>query len=119
MTPVRLSSLVPSETELDAAKTSILAEFASECTFGDLEEAIGNVLDESQQQVMLAAVKRLYAGNSLDVIDHIIIGALVVEAFRRHVEKWAGYQLSSYIEGYQTSKAEELQERGVQVEWAL
>lgn len=118
MQPVYLSSLKPSEAEIDEEERAARAKLIEETTFGELEEAIGNLLEERQQEQIIEACRRLIGGNALHTVDHIVIGALVAEAFRRHVEKYAKLDMAKFLESYQIGKAEELREQGIDVDWA-
>lgn len=120
MNPIPISSLEPSESEIKSARLDIRKRYAVDCEFGDVLEAIGERLDDIKQVVLLETIKRSYAaGANPDTVDHLVIAALVMEAFRLHVEKWAEREVSSYVDGYAVGKAEELREQGRTVDWAL
>lgn len=118
MPGIKLSQLRPTETEIDMIRVAARKNFAEACSFGDLEEALGNDLHESSQGKLLELVKKMTAGNG-DIHDAFGIAAIMTTAFSNHVNKYAELDVTRYIDHYADSKAEELREQGRMVEaWA-
>jgi|GEM_PF-4435738 len=122
--PIPLSSLRPTEAEIEAARERFRAECIDECTLGDLIEAI-DCLDVHNASVLMHAVRNGVTmsgrGDGLTITLRCAsdIAMIVIMAMVRHIEALVDRRLDEYIEAYCDAKADELAEQGRRVDWAL
>lgn len=118
MNAIPISTLKPSDTEIDEARAFQRNEFADSCSFGDVHEAMDEMLSEEDKSLLVELVQQARR-NRLNGISggmtEYTIGITVVTAFIAHVNKYAEPNVNAYLDGYADRQAEELRERGVLV----
>ena len=119
--PIPLSSLKPSDAEIDETRKFQRNEFAKSIDFAELAEAFANNLTDEDEKIVMDLVResrdaKLKHGNMS--LFPLAIGIFVVNAFIKHVNQYAEYDLNAFLDGYADRQAEELRERGVLVDCA-
>lgn len=117
MNAIPISTLKPSDAEIDEARTFHRNEFAKGCELSDICEALSNLLTDEEEAALVELVKHARL-SGYSPFTNASIGTFVVAAFRRYAEKWSESDLNSYLDGYADRQAEELRERGVLVDCA-
>lgn len=123
LAPIPISSLKPSDEEVDQARKFCRNEFADGVEFAELVEAIGNMLTDAEEAEVMRRVKdtrnRILAGKPINIVDALFIAGHVHKAFEAHVNKYAENDLDSFLMGYANGRADDLRERGVIVDCAV
>ena len=122
--PIPLSSLRPSEAEIEAARARFRAECIAECTVGDIVEAI-DCLDDHNTGVLMHSVRNGVTmsgksdGLTITLRCASNIAMIVVMAMVRHIEALVDRRIDAYIETYRDVRAAEIAEQGRRVDWTI
>ena len=120
--PWPLSSLKPSEREIDAIQRDAINDELDSCSFVDFLQAADedDCLDPGKAVVLYDLVKSVAFRPAGEVmLTHAAISIMLVKAFERYVQKYSQNRVNALLDCYANNRAEELAERGIYVDHSI